>query len=87
MKTNKTVLAEKIRIMAFLELLFSLPKNDRHVSFETIAKVAKVGVNDVEMLVMRVMSLNLVKGKIDQVDIFSENFEIFFFFCIFSTFY
>ncbi len=67
MKNNKTVLSEKIRIMAFLELLFSLPKNDRHVTFETIAKHSKVPVNDVEMLVMRVMSLNLVKGKIDQV--------------------
>lgn len=67
MKTNKTVLAEKIRIMAFLELLFGLPKNERHVSFETIAKHSKVAENDVEMLVMRLMSLNLVKGKIDQV--------------------
>ena len=60
-------MAEKIRIMAFLELLFTLPKNDRHVTFETIANHSKVTVNDVEMLVMRVMSLNLVKGKIDQV--------------------
>ena len=67
MKNNKTVMSEKIRIMAFLELLFSLPKNDRHVTFETIAKDSKVPINDVEMLVMRVMSLNLVKGKIDQV--------------------
>lgn len=53
--------------MAFLELLFSLPKNERHVTFETIAKHSKININDVEMLVMRVMSLNLVNGKIDQV--------------------
>lgn len=67
LKNNKTTLAEKIRIMAFLELLFSLPKNERHVTFETIGKHSKININDVEMLVMRVMSLNLVKGKIDQV--------------------
>lgn len=67
LKNNTTTLAEKIRIMAFLELLFSLPKNERHVSFETIAKHSKIKENDVEMLVMRVMSLNLVNGKIDQV--------------------
>ena len=53
--------------MAFLELVFSLPKNDRNVSFQTISQHSKINIDEVELLVMRVMSLNLVKGKIDQV--------------------
>lgn len=58
---------QKIRIMSFLELVFSLPKNDRIVSFIKISEHAKINLDEVELLVMRVMSLELVKGKIDQV--------------------
>lgn len=67
LKSNKSTLDQKIRIMAFLELVFSLPKNDRNVSFQTISQHSKINIDEVELLVMRVMSLNLVKGKIDQV--------------------
>lgn len=56
--------------MSFLELVFSLPKNDRIVSFITITEHAKINLDEVELLVMRVMSLELVKGKIDQVFLF-----------------
>ena len=62
--------------MSFLELVFSLPKNDRIVSFITISEHAKINIDEVELLVMRVMSLELVKGKIDQVLYFIISFKI-----------
>jgi len=54
--------------MAFLELIFSLPKNDRNVSFSAISKVTGLNLEDVEFLVMRCMSLELIKGTIDELD-------------------
>jgi len=33
LSNNKTILQQKIRIMAFLELVFNLPKNDRVIKF------------------------------------------------------
>jgi 26S proteasome regulatory subunit N9 len=58
-------LEEKIRTMAFLDLLFNLPKNARTVSFDVISNKTSVSKNDVELLIMRAMSLGLVKGSID----------------------
>ncbi len=69
MRNNRKTLDQKIRIMAFLELAFSLPKNERVVSFLTISEHAKINIDEVELLFMRVMSLELIKGKIDQVKI------------------
>ena len=53
--------------MAFLELIFTLPKNDRNVSFSAIAKVTGLNIEQVEHLVMRSMALDLVQGTIDEV--------------------
>jgi len=65
---NVHVLNEKIRIMALLELIFQLPKNDRILHFQAVAKVSGLPFDQVEILVMKAMSLGLLKGSIDQVD-------------------
>ena len=59
---------QKVRIIAFLELLFAVDKNERSLSFERVASHCKLEVSDVEYLVMKAMSLELVKGVIDEVD-------------------
>jgi 26S proteasome regulatory subunit N9 len=59
------MLNEKIRIMAILELAFSLPKNDRVCSFNDLARAADLKIDEVESLVMRTMSKGLVKGRIN----------------------
>ena len=59
--------------MAFLELIFSLPKNDRNVSFAAISKVTGLTLEQVERLVMRAMSLELIKGTIDEVKLFKKS--------------
>jgi 26S proteasome regulatory subunit N9 len=68
-----TYLSQKVRIIAFLEYVFQLGKDDRSVSFRTIATVCQVDALDVELLVMKAMSLELVKGSIDEA---AETVEI-----------
>ena len=63
-----STLKTKIKIMALLELIFNRPKNDRHVSFDTIAKVTGLNISDIETLIIKAMSKNLIKGAIDQVN-------------------
>ena len=63
-----TYLEQKVRILAFLELLFNCGKNERCLSFDQVAQTCLVQPNEVEMLVMKAMSLELVRGSIDEVD-------------------
>lgn len=65
---NENQLQQKIRILAFLELIFHRDKGDRNLDFSLISEVTKLPLDDVELLVMKAMSLGLVKGIIDQVD-------------------
>lgn len=67
LKANSKVLVEKMKIMALLELIFNLPKNARVLTFKQISEVTGVDLPTVELLVMRAMSLKLIKGAIDQV--------------------
>jgi len=57
-----TYLEQKVRIIAFLEYVFELGKDDRNISFDDIARVCIIEGGDVEFLVMKAMSLDLVKG-------------------------
>ena len=60
-------LDQKVRILAFLELLFNCGKDERCLSFTQLAERCMVQPNEVEMLVMKAMSLELVRGSIDEV--------------------
>ena len=57
--------------MSLLELIFQLPKNDRQLTFQAIARVSGLSLEKVELLVMKAMSLGLIKGSIDQVNLLS----------------
>jgi len=59
-------LEQKVRIIAFLEYVFQLGKDDRNITFADIARVCHIESGDVEFLVMKAMSLQLVKGHIDE---------------------
>lgn len=58
-------LRKKITLMCLMEMTFK--SHDGILTFEQIAGEARVELADVEMLVMRALSLKLVKGTIDQV--------------------
>lgn len=62
-----------MRIIAFLEHIFQLGKDERNIRFQDIAQVCQVDAQDVELLVMKAMSLELVKGSIDEA---AETVEI-----------
>ena len=60
-------LREKIRVFALMELARDRPANARTMPFDIIAQRASLSVAEVEFLVMKAVSLGLVKGSIDQV--------------------
>ena len=63
-----TQLKQKVRIISFLELLFEVEKDDRSLHFDRIAQHCHIEKIDVELLVMKAMSLELIKGQIDEVE-------------------
>jgi len=68
-----TYLEQKVRIIAFLNMIFHCGKDDRCISFAKVSETCLVEVSDVEFLLMKAMSLELVKGNIDEV---SETVEV-----------
>ncbi|ODV59260.1 proteasome regulatory particle lid subunit RPN9 [Ascoidea rubescens DSM 1968] len=65
---NEFFLKQKICLMALIELIFQKPNGQRVLTFNEISKTTRLPINDVEHLVMRALSLNLLKGFIDQVN-------------------
>lgn len=65
---NSELLKEKISILCLIELIFSRQSTDRSVPFKLIGEATKLPLNVVELLVMKALSLKLIKGKIDQLD-------------------
>jgi len=59
---------EKISILCLIELIFARQAIDRSVPLSAIAETTKVGLDMVELLVMKALSLKLLKGKIDQLN-------------------
>ncbi|KAJ1065974.1 PREDICTED: 26S proteasome non-ATPase regulatory subunit 13 isoform X2 [Capra hircus] len=65
---NEAQLLRKIQLLCLMEMTFTRPANHRQLTFEEIAKSAKITVDEVELLVMKALSVGLVKGSIDEVD-------------------
>jgi 26S proteasome regulatory subunit N9 len=61
-------LQQKVRIISFLELLFEVDKDDRSLKFDRIAQHCKLDKGDVELLLMKALSLQLIRGNIDEVE-------------------
>lgn len=75
-KVSKTPLAspdaqmcitKKTTTLALMDLAFRKNKNERVLSFDEIAKHCRIGLNEIELLVMKAINMNLIKGTIDQV--------------------
>lgn len=60
---------DKIKIMAFSELIFTLPKNSRIVTFEQVSRITGIPVNLIELMIIKAMSLDLLRGSIDEVSL------------------
>ncbi|GFR04318.1 26S proteasome non-ATPase regulatory subunit 13 [Trichonephila clavata] len=65
---QEIALRQKISLLCLMEMTFKRPGNNRVLSFAEIASETRLPENEVELLVMKALSLGLVKGSIDQVD-------------------
>ena len=62
------VVKEKITLLALVNMIFERPSSERTLTFEDIASRTKMPLEKVELIVMRALSLGLIKGSMDQVD-------------------
>lgn len=65
---NYNLIKVKIRIAALMDLIFQKNKNERILNFKEIAQVCCCSMNDIEILLIKAMSLGLIKGHIDEVE-------------------
>ncbi|CDO68085.1 hypothetical protein BN946_scf184788.g16 [Trametes cinnabarina] len=68
LQENYPFLRQKICLMALIESVFKRGSYDRTMSFQTIAEETHLPLDEVEHLVMKALSLKLIKGSLDQVD-------------------
>ena len=64
---HKIFLYQKISLAALTESVFRRPPHDRAMTFHTISTETNVKVEEIEILIMKALSLGLLKGSIDQV--------------------
>ena len=67
LESHKMFLYQKISLAALTELVFRRPPHDRAMTFKTISQETKVKPDEIEHLIMKALSLGLLRGKIDQV--------------------
>ncbi|EMD35192.1 hypothetical protein CERSUDRAFT_116660 [Gelatoporia subvermispora B] len=63
-----TFLRQKICLMALIESVFKRGAYDRTMSFQTIAAEVRLPLDEVEHLLMKALSLKLIRGSLDEVD-------------------
>ncbi|KAF9353345.1 26S proteasome regulatory subunit [Mortierella sp. NVP85] len=68
LQSNITALRQKICLMSLTETVFKRSSDNRSIPFATISSETKLPLDEVEILVMKALSLGLIKGTIDQVD-------------------
>ncbi|KIY66145.1 hypothetical protein CYLTODRAFT_444888 [Cylindrobasidium torrendii FP15055 ss-10] len=68
LQENYPFLRQKICLMALIESVFKRSADNRTMPFATIAEETRLPVEEVEHLVMKALSLKLIKGSLDQVD-------------------
>ncbi len=64
---NQKFLYQKISLAALMEAVVRRPPHDRAMTFETIQRETKVKPDEIEHLIMKALSLGLLRGTIDQV--------------------
>ncbi len=67
LEEHEKFLYQKISLSALTETVFRRPPHDRAMTFTTISEETKVKPSEIEILIMRALSLGLLRGSIDQV--------------------
>lgn len=68
LKTFEVFLKQKVIIMSLLELISMKSTTNKQLNFKEISEFTGTPVNDVEHLIIKCFSLNLIKGYINQID-------------------
>jgi 26S proteasome regulatory subunit N9 len=68
LKSKHDDVKKKVVLLAVMSIVFERGSNDRTIAFSDIAARAFIPHDQVEWVLMRGMSLNLIKGNIDQVN-------------------
>lgn len=67
LQQHQTFLRQKISLAALTETVFRRPPHDRAMTFGTISHETNVQPDEIEHLIMKALSLGLLRGTIDQV--------------------
>ncbi|PYH46860.1 proteasome regulatory particle lid subunit RPN9 [Aspergillus saccharolyticus JOP 1030-1] len=67
LEQHRIFLYQKISLSALTEMVFRRPPHDRNLTFAAISAETKVKPQEIEHLIMKALSLGLLKGAIDQV--------------------
>ncbi|CAK3971010.1 26S proteasome regulatory subunit rpn9 [Lecanosticta acicola] len=67
LQQHQQFLYQKISLSALTQLVFSRAPQDRSMTFQTISQETKVQLDEIEHLIMKALSLGLLRGSIDQV--------------------
>mmetsp|Transcript_4963 Transcript_4963/g.9907 ORF Transcript_4963/g.9907 Transcript_4963/m.9907 type:complete len:386 (-) Transcript_4963:94-1251(-) len=59
---------EKIKLLALVNMVFERSSSDRNISFSEISARAQVPMDQVEWLIMKALSLKLIKGQMDEIE-------------------
>lgn len=59
---------QKICLLCLMEISFNRSANNKQLTFKEVSEQTKLPEEEIELLVMRALSLGLVKGSIDQID-------------------
>jgi len=68
MLANETLLRQKLSIAALIELIFQRKADERLIPFADIASGTNLPVDQVELLLIKALSLKLIRGTIDEVE-------------------
>ncbi|MCJ1349527.1 26S proteasome regulatory subunit [Peltigera leucophlebia] len=67
LEAHAQFLWQKISLSALTEAVFRRPPHDRAMTFATVASETHVKPEEIEILIMKALSLGLLRGSIDQV--------------------
>lgn len=67
LRMAESVLQKKIRLLCLMDMIFAAGGR-RSLSFNDVALRTKLPLDQVELLAMKALSLDLIRGNIDQVD-------------------
>ncbi|WWD16129.1 hypothetical protein CI109_100554 [Kwoniella shandongensis] len=69
LESSVSFLRQKICLMALIQTAFARPRDgsSRMMTFQSIAEATRLPVHEVEHLIMKALSLSLIRGSLDQV--------------------